>query len=111
MTREEYQAECLSQSLEDAGCDGLIPSDKIAEIAESLYEGFDMQSEAFGDCNIPNPQVTEIKRLESVIKKERESYDRVEMLWHESYLRGMGFDPDLYTCRRNGSEIIVEVRR
>ena len=111
MTREEYQAECLSQSLEDAGCGGLIPSDKIAEIAESLYDGFDMQSEAFGDCNIQNPQETEIKSLKSIIKKERESSEQAEWTWSEAYLRGRGLNPNSYFASRRGGVINVEARR
>ena len=110
MTREEYQAECLSQSLEDAGCGGLIPSDKIAEIAESLYEGFDMQSEAFGDYNIPNPQVTEIKRLEILVKEKQEFNERLEDVWGNAYLRAKGLSPDSYYVSRRGGEITVEAR-
>ncbi len=71
MTREEYAAECLSNSLADAGLDGAVPVSKLSEVANSFKMGLDMESEAFGDLAIPDPRNEEIKNLRKNLEREK----------------------------------------
>ena len=111
MTREEYDAECLGQALADAGFDGIIPQDKIAEIAAAFTAGLDMKSEAFGDLCIPNPQTEEIKNLKKSLRKKEDYLQDVESLWFKKACRIRGVDPDSYTYRRDGNTIEISERR
>lgn len=60
--RQEYREECVAQTLEAVGV--ILTAEQLTAVTEDIYAGFSMESEAFGDLNIPNPLQTEMRRME-----------------------------------------------
>lgn len=111
MTREEYHVECLSDAISNAGFHGVIPVDKIKEVTEEFVAGLEMESEAFGDLCIPNPETLEIQSLKDKLKKKEDNFENIERAWFKKACELRGVNPEFYVPYRDGIKIEIMERR
>ena len=102
MNKKDYISESLSNILADMGLDGLFEVDQIDSIADDIEGSLDNWGTFSGEDCIPNPLLTEIGRLEQVIKKDRQDYEIMRAQAEQASRRRIQELEDLITDIRCG---------
>lgn len=97
-----YWKEALECALDEAGQFGVIPSDKVDEIAASLTVAAEMESEATGRINIPNPLQSEIENIKRSHVRELADAERREDILKANIARRFNVDPRHIGISRSG---------
>lgn len=101
-TSSPYWKEALEIALDEAGLFGVIPPDKIEEIACALTFAAEMESEATGRLNIPNPLKAEIDNIKRRHSSELADAERREDSLKGSIGRRLNLDPSRIGVDQNG---------
>jgi DnaJ-class molecular chaperone len=68
----DYWKEALGEALSEAGCFAALTDQQITDVAEQMKFAAEMESEATGRINIPNPYERELKETKTALKAEQE---------------------------------------
>lgn len=110
MTKSDpYWKEALEIALDEAGAFNALTKEQIETVAQSLGMASQMESEAKGWLNIPNPMKAELDGAEKHANAEKEKSERNLSLAEAAYARKCGFRPDeLYFDYRDGRMEVTE---
>lgn len=99
-----YWKEALEVALDESGCFGALTDAQITDVAEQMKFAAEMESEATGSINIPDPRDNREKELKAALKAEREKITCKECSGTGSYFHQGPYHSSSGTCSKCNGE-------
>jgi len=104
MTKQEYYAECISNSLDELNLSSVISSEDINKIASDILISVENQSLAFYEPE--NPLISTVKDLKKSIEDTQQKYEaKIRLYEHTIASRYGGEDRVTVNIKDNRVEV------